>query len=131
MKVMDKWQVIELAWCSMVEIKDEVVLKGSGITPHRVEGVASVIRSSKDLEQVTSEDIVVLVNSTPLMVPYLIKAKGFIGEAGGLQCHLAIISREFDKPCIIGIENVTKIIASGDAVKISGLSGRVTVKKNG
>jgi phosphohistidine swiveling domain-containing protein len=39
-----------------------------------------------------------------------------------------LVSREFGKPCIVGIENVTNILKDGEIVEVDAING--IVKRN-
>ena len=107
----------------------KIVIRGNPVSPYKAEGIARVINNEKELPKTKENEVLILIDSTPLMVPYLVKAKGFVGERGGFLCHLAIVSREFEKACVNGIPNATKVIENGDYVKINGLNGIVEVTK--
>ena len=111
------------------EDKKRVIIAGTPISPYKAIGKVRVIKKEEALEKIRENEIIVLIDSTPLMVPYLIKSKGFIGERGGMLCHLAVISREFEKACVNGITGITKILENGDEVKVDGINGIIEVNK--
>ena len=53
---------------------------------------------------------------------------GFITEEGGLTSHTAIVARSLNIPSVVGLENITRICATGDRVILDGVSGRVYLK---
>lgn len=110
--------------------KKRLVIRGNPISPYSTKGIARVIKNKKTLKETKENEVLILIDSTPLMVPYMIKAKGYIGERGGFLCHLAIVSREFEKACVNGIKNITKVIKNGDIVKIDGINGIVKVERS-
>jgi phosphotransferase system enzyme I (PtsI) len=52
---------------------------------------------------------------------------GFITERGGKTSHTAIIAHSLEIPAVVGLDNATLEIESGDEVIINGLTGRVIV----
>ena len=61
---------------------------------------------------------------------YLIaKAIGLISEKGSLLSHSAIISRELQKPAIVGVKNVTKILKDNDYVRLDADKGVIEIIK--
>ena len=52
---------------------------------------------------------------------------GFITERGGKTSHTAIIAHSLEIPAVVGLDNATLEIESGEEVIINGLSGRVIV----
>jgi phosphotransferase system enzyme I (PtsI) len=53
---------------------------------------------------------------------------GFITEEGGLTSHTAIVARSLTIPSVVGLENITRICATGDQVILDGFSGRVYLR---
>jgi len=104
-----------------------IKLKGEGASPYKIEGNAIVINSIDDLYKIKEGDIVILENSTPLIIPYLEKAGGFVAERVGLLSHICIVAREFKKPCVCGIPDARKKIKTGQKLKINGERGTVKV----
>ncbi|MCU0660015.1 MAG: PEP-utilizing enzyme [Candidatus Pacebacteria bacterium] len=51
-------------------------------------------------------------------------------ENGNILSHMAIVAREFKKPCIIGIDNLTKILKDGDLVEVDADTGIVRILKS-
>ena len=39
--------------------------------------------------------------------------------------HGALVSREFNKPCVVGIENAMQIIKDGEEVEVDAIEGVV------
>lgn len=48
-------------------------------------------------------------------------------DEGGVTCHAAIVSREFNIPCIIGTKNATQILSDEDLVEVDANEGIVRV----
>ncbi len=67
--------------------------------------------------------------TTPEMVPAMKKAGAFVTDEGGVTCHAAIIAREMKKPCIIGTKIATKVLKTGDMVKVDAEKGIVRIIK--
>lgn len=51
--------------------------------------------------------------------------KGLVTEVGGFTTHGAVVAREYGLPCVVGVENATKIIRDGQIVRINGSEGYV------
>ncbi|KAL6621866.1 glutathione synthetase ATP-binding domain-like protein [Neocallimastix sp. 'constans'] len=48
-------------------------------------------------------------------------------EVGGMLQHGALVSREFNKPCVVGIENITDIIKDGEEIEVDTIEGIITL----
>lgn len=93
------------------------------LLPHSVEGTVRVIHSNDDLPSVKEGEVIVIPRldmSLFELIPSVLynKAIAVIGEAGGGLCHLAIILRELDKPCLL-LENASQYLTNGKRIKIA------------
>jgi len=52
-----------------------------------------------------------------------LNAAGFITDEGGITCHAAIVSREMNKPCIVGCGNATKAFRDGEIIELDADKG--------
>ncbi len=50
---------------------------------------------------------------------------GFLTERGGATSHTTIVARTLGMPAVVGVENVTREVATGDLVVLEGSTGRV------
>ena len=61
------------------------------------------------------------------IVQLIKKCVAILTEQGGVTCHAAIISRELNKPCIVGIDNLTNILKDGDLVDVDANKGVIKI----
>jgi pyruvate,water dikinase len=78
----------------------------------------------KDVEE---GDILVAHTTDPGWTPLFINAAAVLLEVGGELQHGALVAREYGKPCIAGIVNVTSSLEDGQLVEVDGNSGKVTL----
>lgn len=113
--------------------KDIRAISGSVANKGKIRGIARVLSTYKDIYKVQKGDIIVATMTTPDYVSAMEKASGFITDEGGITCHAAILSREFNVPCIVGTINGTKEIKDGEMIELDAYNGKVyvidTVKK--
>jgi phosphotransferase system enzyme I (PtsI) len=50
---------------------------------------------------------------------------GFITDAGGITSHSAIMARAFEIPAVVGLDDVTSRVGTGDLVIVDGARGEV------
>ncbi|NTW14026.1 MAG: hypothetical protein HGA31_03295 [Candidatus Moranbacteria bacterium] len=62
--------------------------------------------------------ILVAGQTLPLFMPAIRKALAIVTNEGGVLCHAAIVSRELNKPAIIGTKVATTLIKSGDVIEL-------------
>jgi pyruvate,water dikinase len=70
-------------------------------------------------------DILVAVTTDPGWTPLFINAAAVILEIGGELQHGALVAREYGKPCVSGICDVTNQFADGQIVEVDGNTGLV------
>lgn len=70
-------------------------------------------------------EILVTSMTRPEFLPLMKKAKAIITDEGGITSHAAIVSRELDKPCVIGTKNATQVLKDGDLVEVDANKGVV------
>jgi phosphohistidine swiveling domain-containing protein len=106
--------------------------QGRLVSGGRVEGT---LRRADDVQQVFGlmkrDDLseVILLTATAsatAVVPLLAKVRGVVCRSGGLTSHLAIVSREFGLPCIVGAEIEDPEGADGQRV-VLGDDGTITL----
>lgn len=103
-----------------LEIKGMVACKG------KVEGIVRIIKTQKDLNDFRPGEILVATQTQPKYVVVMTKAKAIVTDVGGVTSHAAIISREFEIPCVVGTRNATKVLKNGNRVLVDAENGVVT-----
>jgi len=88
-------------------------------------GKVKIIFNRKQLNNFEEGEILVAPMTSPWYVPIMEKAAALITDEGGITCHAAIISREINKPCIIGTKFATKVLKDGDLVEVDANEGIV------
>ncbi|MCP4429166.1 MAG: hypothetical protein GY803_32165 [Chloroflexi bacterium] len=99
-------------------------LVGQPISPGVVQGAVKVLHTP-DEKPVLPGDILVARATDPGWTPLFINAAAIILEVGGLLQHGSLVAREYGKPCVAGIDNVTNLLRDGQMVEVDGLSGIV------
>lgn len=95
-------------------IHGTIACKGVASTVH---GTVRVILDPRG-QDIGPDDILVTSMTRPEFVPLMRKAKAIITDEGGITCHAAIVSREMNKPCIIGTRSATKLLQNGEHVEM-------------
>lgn len=104
-------------------------VKGMGTFPAKYTGRVRLIKSNDDLTKVENGEILVLRMTTPdLMLESIQKAGAIITDEGGITCHAAVLSREFNIPALMGTGNATKLFRTGDLIEVDtklGLANKI------
>lgn len=93
----------------------------------KVVGRVRILLDYNDTNNVHKGDIIVASMTTPDYISAMEKASGFITDEGGITCHAAIISREFNVPCIVGTVNATEKLKDGQMIELDAYNGIVKV----
>lgn len=102
------------------------VLSGIASSAGCVEAQVLVVENaSYDID--TTGKILVTRTTDPGWVFLIRNAVGIIAEKGSLLSHTAIISRELHKPAIVNVKDCTKLLHTGDRVRLNAYDGTVTI----
>ncbi|MEM2412955.1 MAG: phosphoenolpyruvate synthase, partial [Candidatus Bathyarchaeia archaeon] len=89
-------------------------------------GVARVVLNPEEAAKVMQKgDILVTDMTNPDYVPFMKLAGAIVTDKGGVTCHAAIVSRELGIPCVVGTENATKLMVTGEKYTVDARSGVV------
>ncbi|MFZ0387022.1 MAG: PEP-utilizing enzyme [Solirubrobacteraceae bacterium] len=102
-------------------------LRGLAASPGVVEGRARFVSSPDEFSQIEPGDILVCRMTNPAWVIAFTKIGGLITEAGGITSHPAVIAREFGIPAVVGANNASERVHTGDRVRVNGSSGLVEI----
>lgn len=100
-------------------------LIGTTASSGRVQAKVCIVESYEQLANVQPNDILVAYSTDIGFSPIFPLISGVITEVGGLISHGAVIAREYGLPSVIGIENVTKILKSGEEVILDADDGAI------
>jgi pyruvate,water dikinase len=103
--------------------KGKRILEGLSIGQAIAAGKVSRIKRASEIDQFEEDTILVTEMTDPDWVPIMKRARGIITDQGGRTCHAAIVSRELGVPAIVGTEEATDILDSGQEVTMSCAEG--------
>ena len=106
--------------------RKENELVGTPVSSGFVVGKVKVLKRA-DEKSILPGDILVAKATDPGWTTLFINAGGVLLETGGTLQHGASIAREMGKPCIVGIEDVTKILKDDHTVHMDGNTGIIKI----
>lgn len=71
--------------------------------------------------------ILVATMTKPEYLSLMMRADGFVTERGGMTCHAAIVARELNKPCVVGVKDLLKEVKTGMMIEVDGDNGTVRI----
>jgi phosphohistidine swiveling domain-containing protein len=111
---------------TITELRGQVACKGF------VRGKVRVALDPTQAHTLLEGEILVCPMTNPDYVPAMKRSSAIVTDEGGLLSHAAIMSREFNKPCVIATKIATKVLKDGDEIEIDAEKGIVTIiKKSG
>jgi pyruvate,water dikinase len=112
------------AWASQTEDED---VRGYAASPGVAEGLARVVRDVNEIGTVQQGEVLVCSVTAPSWSPVFPKIAGAVSDIGGMMSHAAIVAREYGLPAVVGTGHATKMIKTGDRVRVDGDNGTVTI----
>ena len=106
--------------------RKENELVGTPVSSGVVSGKVKVL-NRVDEKAILPGDILVTKATDPGWTTLFINAGGVLLESGGMLQHGASVAREMGKPCIVGIEDVTKNLKDDQVVLMDGGTGVIKI----
>lgn len=98
---------------------------GNSACQGKISGHVKIVKNVDELYKIKQGDVIVTSMTTPDYMPIFRKLGGIVTDDGGITCHAAIISREFNIPCIVGTGNATQVFKDNDLVEVDAYKGKV------
>ncbi|RJQ21911.1 phosphoenolpyruvate synthase [Candidatus Woesearchaeota archaeon] len=111
--------------------KGKVLAVGKSVGNKIAQGAAHVIRDVRDISQFRKGEVLVTEMTDPDWVPIMRLASAIVTNRGGRTSHAAIVSREIGIPCIVGTNDATQKIRTGQKVTVSCAEGEHGVVYDG
>lgn len=103
--------------------KGQCLAQGEAIGSRISVGIARILQSPADAEQLKADEIVVTDTTSPDWDPILKKAAAIVTNTGGRTSHAAIVAREQNVPAIVGASHATEKIKNGETITVSCCEG--------
>lgn len=107
------------------------LLRGSTAYPGRVTGPVKIIKVDdlralqRDFDRFERGDVLVTTMTQPNILMLLELASAVLTDEGGITSHAAVLCRELQVPCVIGLHTATTDLAEGDIVDVDATAGTV------
>lgn len=101
-------------------------LAGIPVSSGVIEGIARVI-TDPSKAFINKGEILVAPFTDPGWTPLFINAAALVMEIGGLLTHGTVVAREYGMPAVVGITDATKIIKTGQRIRVDGNAGFVLI----
>ncbi len=107
------------------QVERKVVVRGIAAGKRAIgAGIAKVALTPEDASKlVKTGDVLVATMTNPDYVPFMKLSEAIVTDKGGVTCHAAIVSRELGIPCVVGTENATKLMTTGQEYTVDAKTG--------
>lgn len=102
-------------------------VSGAAVSPGVVEGIARLILDAEGDDELEPGEILVCRTTDPSWASLMMVASALVIDIGGAISHGAIVARELGIPCVIGTRTGTRILRTGDRIRVDGERGLVEV----
>lgn len=99
------------------------LIQGRSVYPGKIRGI--VYKSIGRIKMLERKFVLVASMTHPKDIALIKKSSAIVTDEGGILSHAAIISRELQKPCVIGTKIATKVLKDGDKVEVDANKGIV------
>lgn len=103
--------------------KGNVLVTGNSVGKKIGVGNVHVIKDVKNIIEFVAGEVLVTEMTDPDWEPIMKKASAIVTNRGGRTCHAAIISRELGIPCLVGTEDATAKLHTGQEVTVDCSAG--------
>lgn len=107
--------------------KKATMLNGNAAGGGVHEGVARVIAGPSELSKIQLGDILVTTATAPTFNVVLPLVSAIVTERGGALSHAAVVAREYGLPAVVGCVDATRIIKTGDTLRVNGDTGEIWI----
>lgn len=108
-----------------LEEKGELLAMGRAVGGKVASGRARVIKNVGELNEFVPGEVLVADTTTPDWGTVMTLASAVVTNRGGRTCHAAIVARELGIPAVVGCDNATESIATGEAVTVACSEGDI------
>src|SRR5581483_9862062 len=90
-----------------------------------IEGLARVLTGPEEISSLQPGEVLVVRTTDVGWTPLFLVAAGIVTELGGPLSHAAIVARELGVPTVVNVAGATRILRTGDRVRVDGDRGVV------
>ncbi|HMB65854.1 MAG TPA: phosphoenolpyruvate synthase, partial [Patescibacteria group bacterium] len=106
-----------------LEKSGEVITTGQSVGDKIGAGTANKIMDLKDIKNFKKGEVLVTDMTDPDWEPIMKIASAIVTDKGGRVCHAAIVSRELGIPCVVGTQDISEKVKSGQKITVDASQG--------
>jgi len=102
------------------------LVTGIGVSAGVVEGVVRVV-TEPDFAEVESHEVLVAPTTDPSWSSIMFVSSALVVDIGSALSHAAVVARELGLPCVVNTREGTRLLRTGDRVRVDGAAGTVEI----
>lgn len=110
------------------DIDDQGALTGIGVSHGIVEGTVRVV-TDPNFDDVEDDEILVAATTDPSWASIMFISSALVVDIGGSLSHAAVVARELGIPCVVNTLHGSRVLRTGDRVRVDGGAGTVEILK--
>jgi pyruvate,water dikinase len=110
--------------------QDDLKISGLGVSPGVVEGVARVV-TDPAFTEVEPGEVLVARTTDPSWSSIMFVSSALVVDIGGALSHAAVVARELGIPCVVNTGTGSRVLRTGDRVRVDGRAGTVEILSRG
>jgi pyruvate,water dikinase len=103
-----------------------MVIEGKGVSAGVVEGRVRVVEDPSFAE-VEPGEVLVAPTTDPSWASVMFVSAALVVDIGGPLSHAAVVARELSVPCVVNTRTGSRVLRTGDLVRVDGAAGTVEV----
>lgn len=108
-----------------VKTNKDPLVTGIAVGDKLGQGKVKVLKDISEMENFQKGDVLVTTMTDPDWVSIMRMAAAIVTDEGGKTAHASIVGRELGIPTVVGTENATKVLQTGDKVTVDCTQGSV------
>jgi pyruvate,water dikinase len=105
---------------------EDMKITGLGVSPGIVEGIARVV-TDPAFTEVEPGEVLVARTTDPSWSSIMFVSAALVVDIGGALSHAAVVARELGIPCVVNTGTGSRVLRTGDRVRVDGRSGTVDI----
>jgi phosphohistidine swiveling domain-containing protein len=107
-------------------VADHDLISGIGVSAGVVDGTVRVVHDPS-FSEVLPDEILVAPTTDPSWAAIMFISKALVVDIGGALSHAAVVARELGFPCVVNTRIGTKVLRTGDRIRVDGTKGTVEI----
>jgi pyruvate,water dikinase len=106
---------------------EDGVIVGRPASSGVVEGVVRVASTVSEAQALQPGEVLVAPVTDVGWTPYFTLIAALVTDIGSSVSHGAVVAREYGLPCVVNTQGATRVLRTGDRVRVDGDRGTVTL----